>query len=662
MDINKWLESTVLPQQEPSLPEQLGLPPFLHPKENYKALLASADKQPRKRRHTTSNSSFLETRQHNQTSPIEHEVEIDNKSNDKLLTDASSSSDRPSSVGYASGHPYGRKPRHKTRPDIYEPKSDQVKERGMQKHRRGKGESKKTKGKSRRKKTEKPGIGLVQSFHARNVPKGRLTLKPREKLGIFNKGRASSPVRGRGLPDLVFSEMRFLQKREDAPGEQANPDTQRRRRRKNLTRANQEEVSAYFTTTRVVLAEKESNIQSKVSSSRQAQTLIPERKNKQQKSASINSAIPTIELPEKPYLGFGSRGTRHESTPRLSWSSSIRHSSETPVLRRALTTIEVGQLETVQARRHGTNININRPLSAVPDARRRRGNLVDSDRDRCSVSFLRPMSRGKILAQEPRSQLHSPQKLVLSNNSETKGLKPQKVISSSDGALSRRAKRLQYDHPKVQNDDSATSVVAHPECLEPQSRSQSNNYNRISSVKGEPELQTSPTLGKLLQECDSAFAKDKKWQLLQQYAGEMLTGNHTLADNDTGMGTNMEGNQEVLQFPTFALQQSWPLIPDHPRHYRNQVQGGDMAEHVQIYSRDIEGPESIARTDGEDVLLGSYEGTMPQAPDDSLSTGLRHSNPAKGLSFIDADEQERRDDEQGGNGVFAGFWRPNKLY
>ena len=185
MDINKWLESTILPQQESSLPEKLGLPPFLHPKENYKALLASTDKQPRKRRHTTSDSSFLETRQHYQTSPIEHEVEIDNKPNDKLPTNASSSSDRSSSVSDTSDHPYGRKPRHKTRPDIYEPKSDQVKERGMQKHRRGKGESKKTKGKSRRKKTEKLGIGLVQSFHAKNVPKDRLTVRyrPRTRSG-----------------------------------------------------------------------------------------------------------------------------------------------------------------------------------------------------------------------------------------------------------------------------------------------------------------------------------------------------------------------------------------------------------------------------------------------------------------------------------------------
>ena len=465
------------------------------------------------------------------------------------------------------------------------------------------------------------------------------------------------------MPDLVFSEMRFLQGRKDALEEQANPDTQRKRRRKDLTRANQEEISAYFTTTRPVLAEKENNIQSKVSSSRQAQTLIPERKNKQQKSASIDSAIPSIELPEKSYLGIGSRGTRHGSTPLLSWSSSIRHSSGTPVLRQALTTIEVGQLETVQARRHGTNIDIHRPLSAVPDMRRRRSNLVGSDRDRCSVSFLRPMSRGKILAQNPRSQLHSLQKPVLSNKSETKGLKPLKVISSSDGPLSRRAKRSQYDRPKVQDDDSATSVVSHSECLEPQSRSQSNGYNRTSSVIGEPEPQTSSTIGKLLRECDSAFAKDKKWQLPQQYAGDMLTGNRALADNDTGMGTDMEGYQEALKFPTFALQQSRPLISDHPRHYRNQVQGGDMAEHVRIYSRDIEGPESIARTDGEDVLLESYEGAMPQAPDDSLSIGLRHSDPAEGLSFIDADEQERRDDdEQGGDGVFAGFWRPNKLY
>ena len=455
--------------------------------------------------------------------------------------------------------------------------------------------------------------------------------------------------------------MRFLQGRKDAPEEQANPNTQRKRRRKDLTRANQEEISAYFTTTRPVLAEKESNIRSKVSSSWQAQTLILERKNKQQKSASIDSAIPTIELPEKSYLGFGSRRARHESTPRLSWSGSIHHSSETPVLRRALTTIEVGQLETVQARRHGTNININRPLSAVPNARRRRSNLVDSDRDRCSVSFLRPMSRGEILAQNPRPQPYSPQKPVLSNNSETEGLKTQKVISSSNSLL-RRAKRLQYDYPKVQNNDSATGVVLHSECLEPQSRLQSNNYTRASSVKGEPEPQTSFTLGRLLQKCDSAFAKDKKWQLPQQYAEEMLTGNRAPADNDTGMSTDMEGYQEALQFSTFALQQSRPLIPDHPRHYRNQVQGGDMTEHVHIYSRDIECPESIARIDEEDVLLESYEGAMPQAPDDSLSIGLRHSDPAEGLSFIDADAQERQDDEPGGDGVFAGFWRPNKLY
>lgn len=525
----------------------------------------------------------------------------------------------------------------------------------MRKHRRGNGESKKTKGKSRRNKAEKPGIGLVQSFHARNVPRDRLTLKPREKLGIFNKGRASSPVRGRGLPDLVFSEMKFLQKRKDAL-EEAKPDSQRKRRRKDTTRANQEEISAYFTTMRPALAEKDGNVRSNVSPSRHKRTLAPRCENKQQKSPSADSGRPTIELPEKPYLGFGSRGTQHESTSCLSWSSSVRQPSETPVLQRALTTIAVGQLETVQARRHGANVNINRLPSAKSDARRRRGEAVEDDCNRRPRSPLRPVSRGKIFAQNPRSQIRSPQKRISSDNNEIKGLKPQEAGSSSNSPLRREARRLQYQHPKVQSDDNATSVAARSSQLQPSS------YDHTSSVKEESEAQTSSTLSKLLRECDSAFAKDRKWELTQQYAGETWTGKCALTDNGASVGRDMENYQEAVPLPAFASQQSRPLMPGHPVRYHEQAPGSDRAEHIRIYSGNIEGTKSNIRTDGDDILLGVYEGAIPQAPDDRLSVGLRLSDPADGLGFMDADEQEQRDDERGDDGVFTGFWRPHKLY
>ncbi|GAA5845518.1 hypothetical protein JCM9279_003059 [Rhodotorula babjevae] len=47
---------------------------------------------------------------------------------------------------------------------------------------------------------------------AKNVTQGRLTLKPKPQIGIFNKGKASTRTRlgGKGIPDLAFSERAFL--------------------------------------------------------------------------------------------------------------------------------------------------------------------------------------------------------------------------------------------------------------------------------------------------------------------------------------------------------------------------------------------------------------------------------------------------------------------
>ncbi|GAA5895995.1 hypothetical protein JCM8208_007499 [Rhodotorula glutinis] len=47
---------------------------------------------------------------------------------------------------------------------------------------------------------------------AKNVTSGRLTLKPKPTIGIFNKGKASARTKlgGKGIPDLAFSERAFL--------------------------------------------------------------------------------------------------------------------------------------------------------------------------------------------------------------------------------------------------------------------------------------------------------------------------------------------------------------------------------------------------------------------------------------------------------------------
>lgn len=60
---------------------------------------------------------------------------------------------------------------------------------------------------------KKDGAKLKRDFKAPNVQTERLTLKQDSMPGIFSKGKASQPVEQRGLPDLAFSEMNFLNKK-----------------------------------------------------------------------------------------------------------------------------------------------------------------------------------------------------------------------------------------------------------------------------------------------------------------------------------------------------------------------------------------------------------------------------------------------------------------
>jgi hypothetical protein len=172
----------VLSEEPTSLPDQLGLPQFLHPKGDRKGpsghagASASARKRQSKNKQASSDSSLLQARKHHTgKNAVEHEAPINARAN-RASSPAPHRSHHSSSVSHAADQRYKRKPRHKTRPDLYEPKQEAPKERESREHRRGQDESRKEKRKSRRKKTNNPGAGLVQSFHANNVPRERLTV------------------------------------------------------------------------------------------------------------------------------------------------------------------------------------------------------------------------------------------------------------------------------------------------------------------------------------------------------------------------------------------------------------------------------------------------------------------------------------------------------
>ncbi|KAI4673273.1 uncharacterized protein J4E88_008885 [Alternaria novae-zelandiae] len=225
MDIRKWLDETV----QPEAPRE---PNNLH---------QTAEPAKRKRRRR-SDSSLLDPRPP-ASSPHKPAEDSADEALQATCSDSSSSSR------------YARKPRRKTRPERYEPQYAP----GSHAHRDRKDKSKKSRRKPRRKNGEKA-PGVMQTFQATNISGDRLTLKPREQLGLFNKGRTSTAIKGRGLPDLVFSEMKFLQQHKDEPEPVPRSDASKKKRKKDNEQMKEGEISAFFTSARPALVDKDTNI------------------------------------------------------------------------------------------------------------------------------------------------------------------------------------------------------------------------------------------------------------------------------------------------------------------------------------------------------------------------------------------------------------------
>lgn len=131
---------------------------------------------------------------------------------------------------------YSRKARHKTRPDKHEYKGEEKAKRHQIKMSKGC-----SKHRSSRKKS---GVLLNQEFQAPNVDTERLTLNMHVP-GLFNNGKSSAPVMHRDVPDLTFSEMKFLQKKRDLDharlrslGEYTNP--------RKIAKGSAQDISPFF--------------------------------------------------------------------------------------------------------------------------------------------------------------------------------------------------------------------------------------------------------------------------------------------------------------------------------------------------------------------------------------------------------------------------------
>lgn len=183
MDIGKWLEETVETAGRTTLPDQLGFPAFLHPRDK-PAVERSSDRYGKRMRHSA-DSSILEP---DQPVVAPSRKESDSAYDREEQSPSQDSNRAPSSVqeDENSNH-YRRKPRRKPGPERYEAKM--ATESTNEHVRYSRNRSTKSKGRpsakpaktaktAKKRQRDKSGLAdIVQNFHAKNVPRERLTVR-----------------------------------------------------------------------------------------------------------------------------------------------------------------------------------------------------------------------------------------------------------------------------------------------------------------------------------------------------------------------------------------------------------------------------------------------------------------------------------------------------
>ncbi|KAF1836664.1 hypothetical protein BDW02DRAFT_211592 [Decorospora gaudefroyi] len=650
MDIRKWLDETV----------QSGAPHELRSIDRTQK--PEHKERKRRRKRSKSDSSILDP------PPRPHKPPTNAREAPNEADDSASEAPQTTLSRSSNSSRYARKPRRKTRPAHYGASRVAVEERGTHAHQREKGESKKPRRKSRRKTGERPGIaGIVQDFHAKNVSGDRLTLKPREQLGLFNKGRTSTAVKGRGLPDLVFSEMKFLQKHEDQR-ELIAQSVPKKKRRNNNTQIKEGEISTFFTSKGPALAEKHAK---HIVDMRPGHNILDSQRRDPAHSPRDVAAVDTIETANNaPYLGFGGRGPRHDSTSYVSWSESIRGPSTTPARPRVEAAPHTEQRDSRHqggkgARCDGEESSFKQP--APPSVTKQR---MNDTAERFLVSSVAPTHNRVSRSQSYPQHTSSPRRPNLVDRSAKfhstgTACSPSSMPPFAPAGPIRDSKQTQATS-STRDERCGTSPISGATALPNRPRHEPNSlHNEVDD-----DLPTSSDLGSVLRQCNDTFTGRRR--------GGTLRPTHS-EQKDTPYSTYLVRRQSNTDsYPTirrmstvrFAEPQYYEsVLPNFagPSIYEQQAQRQQLPLQA-VFEGDTyreSYPMEQEYLDENDEMPYDAQGleTLSE-PEQPISYGLEgdfgmYDAGGDVTAMVQGVGQNLKSEN---NVVAPGFWRPNKLY
>lgn len=473
------------------------------------------------------------------------------------------------------------------------------------------------------------------------------------------------------MPDLVFSEMKFLQKHKDQPEAPHHAGLPKKKRKKDHAQAKHEEISAYFTSVRPPLAEKDVNIQAKEGGRRQS--LVLDSGHGRERSSLIDNSIPTVELPGKAeYLSLGSRGPRHESGSYVSWSESVRAPRVTPIRAGAGSTTSTGQLDSGHGRQEGLNSGgahvLHSLVPAPPSVPKR---LTDSSHERFAVSSLTPANHRISSSQSVPGRTFSLRPLHLNEQIGRHKMNEARPSPSSIPAAipAHSVSNLACGYPEHVESGTKSESLSHTKNFDAIQHGPDDIHERSNGrVMVNVDPQTSSSLGKLLQECNSAFDEERRQAATSRRPDNMHMAPSDVLNN-VRAAIETSSYKTIRRLPTvrFSDVETYrPLMPNYsaPCIYEQQARQQRMMHQQQANGEGL--TQGIFPILDDQVSIGRGEVDYDEQewrpiPEEPMAYGLDVEILEDFRRSYDVEESEERFN-QTDNVVARGFWRPHKLY
>jgi hypothetical protein len=465
------------------------------------------------------------------------------------------------------------------------------------------------------------------------------------------------------VPDLVFSEMKFLQNNKDQP-ETAPPEgTLKKKRKKDHTHTKEGEISAFFTHVRPALAEKDGNNLPNIGTDNIDITSGSTHRERNHSSKS-DVIVPTTEVYEKgSFLGFGSRGPRHESASYVSWSDSVRPPSATPRQTPCQPAVPKSRYKSTRHHRDGDkmeqdNTVFKRP--ARPSAPRRR---TDVTAERFGVSSITSSQHGLSRSQSYPQHTSSPRRVNLVDRAAKFQMTDPVASPSSLPPFVSTHARVKSRRIEPVASSTHASRCSHSSGIPKPRKDTTNDEEKVFVT----EPQTSSDLGKVLQQCNDTFNETRRTTASRR--------RHTVRSNPSRANDALERQPQGITYPKLqevrtvrfsGVESRSPRLPTFsgPSIYEQQAQRQRMPmshsmEDSLIYEDEHLAAQNYAGEESERTNHDQMQELFTEAPD---LYGVDNEEEPWGVEDSFALEGVVQHIQSDNSVVASGFWRPNKLY